>query len=407
MMLIFILNVIIKYIKIFNYYNLMSNQLDLINKLLNCSRCGYNTDKLSNLKRHLTNKTICNTVYSNISREEILNNLDLYIKTIKTEKIIKNNIKEKNKQKKIMCEYCNKSFSSRFSKSRHKKNCKEKDIKNRILELDNIIKIQMENLSYKLYNISSDINNISQKEIIITNLANFNSKAVNLNLKSIFSVGTYQIGKFIENKGQYFIDCIKDYFNCNTPSFIAYMGKIMLQSENPLTKNMFMDNEDDSHVYIHKKEKFYKIKLLHLIKAYCFHITEIIKKILSYKDEFNDINVNRLDFIKFELDRYKKLSFFKKKKEIFEILRNQLIINRTLIEDFLQKPLSVDDIDKLRQNDNFTFTVYDDILGKSKKIKNKPIRKIIINDSDYNEDEEQSNIQTSNQVNSTNVYSDI
>ncbi len=403
----------------------------ILNNKFNCERCGYNTNKLSNFKRHLTNKLICDAKLSDVSNDQILQNLESYLKLIKKKKLLKKETKKEPKKeiKKFICEYCNKSYCSSFSKSRHKSTCKEKEFyekmkiyDDKIQKIEKIIENNAGITINQVNNINNNnnINNLNVNINIITNLEEFNSKAINTNLNSLFSIGTYLVDKFLENKCQYFIDCIQDFkkkvISEHDFSVVSNICKIILQSDNPLTKNMFMDNKNDTHAYVNLQGKFYKIKLDDLIEIFCIHIPEVIKKILKYKDELNGMELDDKDFIKFELDIYTRQSFLEKKNAIIEILTEQLLTNRALIEDFLQKSISVDDLEQLKPNNKFTYSIIDKKLNelkysklgiKSGNLKIKRIRKIKTYDSDDNDEDAQSNMQTSNQVNSSLVYSDI
>lgn len=71
----------------------------------NCKRCGYETDKISHFKRHLTKTILCPCIFDDISREILLDNLT-----------------NKNDYKK--CEHCNKQLKNDKSLQAHFKNCK-------------------------------------------------------------------------------------------------------------------------------------------------------------------------------------------------------------------------------------------------------------------------------------------
>ena len=43
--------------------------------ILNCTRCGYKTERLSNIKTHLTKKKVCEPLYANVDRGELLAHL--------------------------------------------------------------------------------------------------------------------------------------------------------------------------------------------------------------------------------------------------------------------------------------------------------------------------------------------
>ena len=81
-----------------------------------CKRCKYESDDISNLYRHLKRKKECKVLFENISREELINNLKKYNKSIKDDN---GNIIYK-------CNYCNKNFKNRSCKSTHQIKCKAK-----------------------------------------------------------------------------------------------------------------------------------------------------------------------------------------------------------------------------------------------------------------------------------------
>ena len=98
-----------------------------------CHRCGYNTNKKSNINQHLNRKKICKPILSDISIEDIKNHYNL--ETSVTSKITSNNSnlgtnkKLKNTEKNInnnQCFYCCKNFSRIDNLNRHLKMCKIK-----------------------------------------------------------------------------------------------------------------------------------------------------------------------------------------------------------------------------------------------------------------------------------------
>jgi len=75
-----------------------------------CYRCGYETNKKSNIMNHYNKKKICKVVLENISIEDCLLKL--------------------NEKELFICQYCNKEFQKKYNLTRHKISCQEKYVKN-------------------------------------------------------------------------------------------------------------------------------------------------------------------------------------------------------------------------------------------------------------------------------------
>jgi DNA-directed RNA polymerase subunit RPC12/RpoP len=102
--------------------------MEIVDKGYICERCGYKTNFLGNLKRHLQKNKSCDMNLSDISVETLYKK---YNKEVE--------INKENEMNKYNCEYCNKSFTTRQGKSQHKKICKQmqKDVQQkRIIELE-------------------------------------------------------------------------------------------------------------------------------------------------------------------------------------------------------------------------------------------------------------------------------
>jgi hypothetical protein len=90
-----------------------------------CRRCGYKTEKKSNILNHLNKQKICNAINEDIPREELINEINNR-RTI-AEKI-------------YTCDYCDSKFGYSSNYYRHKRTCKSAQrITIDINELDNII----------------------------------------------------------------------------------------------------------------------------------------------------------------------------------------------------------------------------------------------------------------------------
>lgn len=73
-----------------------------------CDRCGYESEKSSNLKHHLERKKICEPILNDSKSHDIYNKY--FDKPVKPH----------------VCEFCNNSFTTRQGKYKHKLICKEK-----------------------------------------------------------------------------------------------------------------------------------------------------------------------------------------------------------------------------------------------------------------------------------------
>lgn len=136
-----------------------------------CRRCGYSTTRLSNIISHIHRKNICKVLLENISIEDI--------------RLSYNNDKINNKYvKEYRCELCQKILKNSHNKSRHLKNCKEKnniDIEiPRVIDLQKQLKDQMNINNKILKELRKEKNNTIQN--ITQNITqNNNINIINLN----------------------------------------------------------------------------------------------------------------------------------------------------------------------------------------------------------------------------------
>jgi hypothetical protein len=343
-----------------------------MSEIINCERCGYSTNRTSNLYRHLSKKNKCKPLLSDISTDELINKLDRS----------KNDISEVDGNKIFKCQYCNSIYYHTSSRYRHELNCNKKDLLNEIKNINNkytgiineLIKNGLANTLIQNTN-NGIINNITNPTInnyngdfYITNLDEFNAKMLNDNSKHILNIGSYLVDKFIEDKCKVLTECIqeckKEALTEFNYSIVTKICKVILESDNPLTKNMFMDNSDDSHAYINLNGRFYWIHLNDLVELFCIHIPEVIKKLVKYKDTLDEMDPDDKDFVKFELSRFLSLTLDERKKEIIDLLTKHLLENKKLIEDFLQKAIPIDELKKLKPSDKFIFTIREKKLAE-------------------------------------------
>lgn len=96
----------------------------------NCQRCGFQTNRKDNFKRHLKRKNPCKSKKSNISTSSLLQSIDFHKESIKPEHNITNT---------FICPNCSVIYKHRSSFNRHitSKQCKSTG-KEKVNELDNI-----------------------------------------------------------------------------------------------------------------------------------------------------------------------------------------------------------------------------------------------------------------------------
>lgn len=354
-----------------------------------CERCHHETTDLSNMYRHLKRKNPCKPLFSDILPLDIINKLkktDRAVIDYKGDKVYK-------------CKYCEKIYTSRSSRCTHQHNCPAKPFFNKMQELIkenkelSNIKLQPQVLNQinngTIVNMTNPIINNNNNTFYITNIDEFNAKILSENSNHLLNIGTYMVDNFLDDKCKYFIDCVqeckKEALSNYNFTIVTHICKVLLESNNPLTKNMFMDKSDDNHAYINLKGRFYWISLNDLVELFCVHIPEVIKKLVKYKDTLDEMDKDDKDFVKFELERFLSLTLDERKNEIIDLLTKHLIENRKLIEDFMQKAIPIEELQQLKPDDKFIFNIRDEKIARlefqklgirSKELKIKRIKEI-------------------------------
>ncbi len=361
------------------------NENDINNDIV-CKRCGYNTDFFQNLLRHLRNKKECSPIYSNESRDKLIE--EIKIRNKSDYDIYGNRI--------YKCKYCEKIYYHCSSKTKHQVSCnqnelfhKNKELEKKLLMLEKIIEKNEKNTNINNNNqVNSFVNNGVNNNFInngiinnnningdfyITNLDNFNSNIIKENANLILNIGTYLVDNILDNKCKYLTDIIHE---CKIDSLtdtnyllVKRICRMILESDNPLTKNMFMDKQDDNHAYINLNGKFYWIDLNELIEVFCNHLPEIIKQLVKYKDLLDGIEPDDKYFVSYVLENFLNLKIEDKKKEIIELLITHLIDNKKLVEEFLKKAIPIDELSKLKPDKKFLFKINDAKIAEIKFLK--------------------------------------
>ncbi len=156
-----------------------------------CSRCGYESNRLSNFKNHINRKYICKPKISDINLNEIKKKFNIEIENEENNiinnipnlsskiPIVSSNIYPKIEDNTV-CKYCNKKFSSYKNKWRHLKTCKKKnDIDDQNLKLKNQNEILIKQVEELIKKVSILENNQNVKNSLSNNVNSFNKINVN------------------------------------------------------------------------------------------------------------------------------------------------------------------------------------------------------------------------------------
>jgi len=242
-----------------------------------CHRCGYNTNKKSNIIQHLNRKKICKPILSDISIEDIKNHYNLEIKIIHQKNTnltpitpIFNKITPiytKKTQKKMdikECSYCNKEFSRRDSLTRHlnrckikKKNEKENEIeKNKIeiLEKHNAELLKaVEKLLIECSNNKKTSNKTINNKTTNNNNSNNNNTNSNNTIHNTININNYgeENTKYITK--QFIVDLLKNKPFKAIPEMIKHTH---FNEEHPENQNIKITNKKEPYVKIMKDNKW-------------------------------------------------------------------------------------------------------------------------------------------------------
>ena len=229
-----------------------------------CHRCGYTTNKKSNIIHHLNRKKLCNPILADISIEEIKNHYNL-----ETSKITQNNSNslicpsknlkktQKNESSK-QCSYCCKEFSRIDNLNRHLKTCKIKKIElNKEKEEINLLKIQQKKLEETVEKLLIECSNnkkISNKTTNNNNNHhNTNSNNTTNNNNNTIIINNYgeEDTKYITK--QFIVDLLKNKPFKAIPEMIKYTH---FNEEHPENQNIKITNKKEPYVKIMKDNKW-------------------------------------------------------------------------------------------------------------------------------------------------------
>ena len=238
-----------------------------------CFRCGYVASQKCNFKNHLNRKNICKPVLDDISIEDVKiiykletvsnqQSNDTQTTLFQQEKTVFNSLtnnrqkqekpaflkndnrqkQEKPVSKKIMCDFCNKTFTRKYGLTCHLKKCKNKNsetqniLKKKDDEIQELKKIVEKLLIENKSNITNNINNKdsfnTNNTIIINNYGDENTKYIT---------------------SEYILNLLKNKPAKVIPELIKYTH---FNNEHPENQNIKITNKKEPYVKIMKNNKW-------------------------------------------------------------------------------------------------------------------------------------------------------
>ena len=258
-----------------------------------CHRCGYNTNKRSNIIQHLNRKNICKPILADISIKDIQKHYNFEIQqVIKNESKMNPNESKMNPneskietEQKYKCNYCNKCYSTNSNMRKHEKTCKKKQETEALVISQNDKIIKMEKEIEELKNKSTTTNNNT------TNTTNTNNNTINN-----IHINNYGEENLKHLRSKDFRDIICSMYNA-VPQLIE---KIHFDPEHPENQNIKYTNKKFPYLKIMKDNKWQlvnkKNELFDLIDSKCYLLKEKYYKILEKKKyKLTEYQKNKID----------------------------------------------------------------------------------------------------------------
>ncbi len=240
-----------------------------------CKRCGYKTNLKANLKTHLSNKKICNVLFEDIDRNELIK--DLMNREIR-------------KKGPYNCKKCGKELATRQSKWKHENTCNkiktnldDKDLKELVINLTKEIEELKKNV-----NVTNNITNNNHDTSIIINNNNINIILDNLR----------PFGK--ENYDYIDIEAIKKIIKPARNVLYRFIKMIHFNINHPENWNYFISNMRSNKANIYNGKKFViddKVEsLIKLIESK----KEFLEKFITELEDLVDMEKeSALDFLSY------------------------------------------------------------------------------------------------------------
>ena len=221
------------------------------------------------------------------------------------------NVNDVNDKKIIKCEYCNKIYSSRFSKSNHKKICKFKN--NNIIENNTDKKIErLENTISELKELILQHAKIHPKTLQKINkqlINNNNSINNNSNNNTNIIHNTYVKFGSVQHSSVLKESAILNILNRPFESLEESIKSIHFNKDLPEYNNIYITNMKDNLAYIFNGKQFISVRKNDILDELIDnHKDQIENSFEEFKNKLSDFRIKRieafLDLINNDEERY-------------------------------------------------------------------------------------------------------
>ena len=244
---------------------------------------------------------ICNKDYSsykslwNHNKKFHNTNVEIVEKNVE---IVEKNVEIVEKNKSLICEFCNKLFNLRSTKSHHKKICKLAN-NNKINKID-----QLEEKNKELETLKNTINELKNQVSLILKekgkihhktLQKINNQLNNINNGNIINntfvkFGDLEYQKILNNSQ------IKQILNKQYNSLEESIKQIHFNEDLPEYSNIFITNMKDDLAYIFNGKQFISVRKNEMIHELIdIHTKEINLSLEKNKNKLNEKYVSRLE----------------------------------------------------------------------------------------------------------------
>ena len=233
----------------------------------NCQRCGYETNHKSVFKKHLLRKNLCKPKLNEITRYVLLLNNNFneeatnFKETSKCHTNVNSNVNlNVNKKGLHICDNCNKEFTTRQGKSKHKKlYCKEKNKYDDLNMLKTLLE-EKDKLITKILNDNKKENEKKDRQInkLMRQLLKLSNKTTNnLSNNNINSHNKIIINAYGSENIEYITEKVLKKLVNRPGSAIPNLLKMIHFNDNyPENKNLKVTNIHDPYIKVHDGDEW-------------------------------------------------------------------------------------------------------------------------------------------------------